>query len=138
MAKKVDRVVIDTNLWISFLITKDFKKLDERIRTKSIRVMFSLELIEEFLTVVNRPKFRKYFTKSDIEKLMDLFDVYGEIVEVKSNIDLCRDKKDDFLLALAKDAQADFLVTGDKDLLELKVFESTKIVAVTDYLKKIK
>ncbi len=100
--------------------------------------MFSLELIEEFLTVVNRPKFRKYFTKSDIEKLMDLFDVYGEIVEVKSNIDLCRDKKDDFLLALAKDAQADFLVTGDKDLLELKVFESTKIVAVTDYLKKIK
>ena len=100
--------------------------------------MFSLELIEEFLTVVNRPKFRKYFTKPDIEKLMDLFDVYGEIVEVKSNIDLCRDKKDDFLLALAKDAQADFLVTGDKDLLELKVFESTKIVAVTDYLKKIK
>lgn len=138
MARKFDRVIIDTNLWISFLITKDFKKLDERIRTKSIRVMFSLELIEEFLTVVNRPKFRKYFTKTDIERLMDLFDVYGEIVEVKSNIESCRDKKDNFLLALAKDAQADFLLTGDKDLLELKVFESTKIVAVTDYLKKIK
>lgn len=59
MAKKVDRIIVDTNLWISFLITKDFKKLDEKIKTKSIRVIFSFELIEEFLTVVNRPKFRK-------------------------------------------------------------------------------
>ncbi len=138
MAKKVERIIIDTNLCISFLITKDFKRLDEKIKTKSIRVLFSLELVEEFLSVVNRPKFKKYFSKSDIGKLIDLFDVYGEIVEVKSQVHLCRDKKDDFLLALAKDSHADFLVTGDKDLLELSVFESTKILAVTDYLKKIK
>ena len=138
MAKKIDRIIIDTNLWISFLITKDFRKLDAKIKAKSIRVVFSLELIEEFLAVVNRPKFKKYFDKSDIEALFDLFDVYGEIVEVKSEVDLCRDKKDDFLLALAKDSQADFLMTGDKDLLELRVFGSTKIIAATDYLKKIK
>jgi uncharacterized protein len=115
-----------------------FKKLDEKIKTKSIRVIFSVELIEEFLTVVNRPKFKKYFEKSDIEEIIDLFDVYGEIVEVKSEVDLCRDKKDNFLLAFAKDSQADLLMTGDKDLLELKVFESTKIIVVTDYFKKIK
>ena len=138
MVKKVERIIIDTNLWISFLITKDFKKLDEKIKAKSIRVIFSLELIEEFLTVVNRSKFKKYFKKSDIEDLIDLFDVYGEIVEVKTSVSLCRDKKDDFLLALAKDSQSDFLVTGDIDLLELKVFESTKIIAISDYLKKIK
>jgi len=138
MARKVDRIIIDTNLWISFLITKDFKKLDQRIKTKSIRVIFSLELIEEFLTVANRPKFKKYFKKSDIEELVDLFDVYGEIIEVRSEVDLCRDKKDDFLLALAKDSQADFLMTGDKDLLELKAFASTKIVSATDYLRKIR
>lgn len=117
MAKKVDRIIIDTNLWISFLITKDFKKLDEKIKAKSVRVVFSLELIEEFLTVVNRPKFKKYFEKSDIEEAIDLFDVYGEIVEVKSEVDLCRDKKDNFLLALAKDSHADFLMTGAKTFL---------------------
>jgi len=138
MARKVDRIIIDTNLWISFLITKDFKKLDEKIKAKSVRVVFSLELIEEFLTVINRPKFKRYFEKSDIEEVIDLFDVYGEIVEVKSEVDLCRDKKDDFLLALAKDSRADFLMTGDKDLLELRLFESTMIISVTDYLKKTK
>lgn len=106
MAKKVDRIIIDINLWISFLITKDYKKLDEGIRTKSIRIIFSLELIEEFLAVVNRPKFKKYFNRSDVEELLDLFNVYGEIIDVKSEVDLCRDKKDDFLLALCKRLQS--------------------------------
>jgi putative PIN family toxin of toxin-antitoxin system len=138
MAKKADRIIIDTNLWISFLITRNFRKLDNRIKTRTIRIVFSHELIEEFLTVVNRPKFQKYFDKSDTEKLIDLFDVYGEIVEVKSLVNLCRDNKDNFLLALAKDSRADYLVTGDKDLLELKTHGVTKIILITDYLKKIK
>lgn len=138
MAKKADKIIIDTNLWISFLITKNFRKLDNRIKTRTIRIVFSLELIEELLMVINRPKFKKYFIKSDIEKLIDLFDVYGEIFDVKSNVDLCRDKKDNFLLALAKDSQANYLITGDKDLLELKTFEATKIILITDYLKKVK
>ncbi len=84
MAKKVDKVIIDTNLWISFLITKDFKKLDEKIKAKSIRLIFSLELIEEFLVVISRPKLKQYFESSDVEKLIDLFDVYGEIVTSKA------------------------------------------------------
>jgi hypothetical protein len=110
MAKKADKIIIDTNLWISFLITKNFKKLDERIKKGSIRIVFSLELIEEFLTVINRPKFKKYFDKSDVEKVIELFDVYGELFEVKSKLDLCRDKKDNFLLTLAIDSQADYLI----------------------------
>ncbi len=84
MAKKVDKAIIDTNLWISFLITKDFKKLDEKIKAKSIRLIFSLELIEEFLVVISRPKLKQYFESSDVEKLIDLFDVYGEIVTSKA------------------------------------------------------
>lgn len=136
MAKKVKKIIIDTNLWISFLITRDFKKLDEKIKTKRIRIVFSLELIEEFFKVITRPKFKKYFDRSDIEGLTDLFDTYGEIFEVKSDVDLCRDKKDNFLLELAKDSQADYLITGDKDLLELKTFETTKIISITEYLKK--
>jgi putative PIN family toxin of toxin-antitoxin system len=138
MAKKADKIIIDTNLWISFLITKNFRKLDSKIKARAIRIVFSLELIEEFLTVINRPKFKKYFDKRDTETLIDLFDVYGEIFEIKSKVDLCRDKKDNFLLALAKDSQADYLITGDKDLLELKVLGATKIILISDYLKKVK
>lgn len=138
MAKKVDKIIIDTNLWISFLITKDFKKLDSRIKGGKVRIIFSLDSIEEFLTVADRPKFKKYFSRLDIDKLIDLFDVYGEIVSVTSNVNLCRDPKDNFLLSLAKDSKTNYLITGDKDLLDVKAFEVTKILTMTDYLMKIK
>ena len=137
MAKKADRVIIDTNLWISFLITKDLKTLDIQVKTGKIRIIFSLELIEEFLSVAHRPKFKKYFSKEDIEQLIDVFEFYGEISQVKSKIELCRDPKDDFLLSLAIDSKADYLISGDNDLLELKTIGKTKIITMTDYLKKL-
>jgi len=134
MAKKVDRVVIDTNLWISFLITRDLKRFDEKIKKNRIKILFSLELMEEFIAVAERPKFKKYFDKKDIEQLIELFDVYGEIIDVKSSMKICRDPKDNFLLALAKDGKADVLITGDKDLLELKMVGKTRVVKITDHI----
>ncbi len=137
MPKKPERIVIDTNLLdLSFLITKDYKKLDGKIKSGEIKILFSLESMEEFLIVADRSKFKKYFDKEDIEQLIDLFDVYGEIVDVKSNIEICRDAKDNFLLSLSKDGKANFLITGDNDLLELKKLGKTKIIKVSDYLKR--
>lgn len=136
MAKRVDRIVVDTNLWISFLISRDFKRLDERIRKGKVKLVFSVELIDEFLTVADRPKFRKYFGKTDVEQLIELFDFYGEIIRVNSKVDICRDHKDNFLLSLVKDSKADYLITGDNDLLELKVFEGKRILKMSDYLKR--
>lgn len=135
MAKKVERIILDTNLWISFLITGDLRKLDGRIRNKKVKLIFSLESIEEFLAVANRPKFKKYFTKADIEQLIDLFDSYGELVNVTSTVELSRDAKDNFLLALAKDGKADYLVTGDKDLLSIASVGKTKIITMAEYVK---
>ena len=137
MAKKVDRIVIDTNLWISFLLNKDFKKLDEQIKKGKIKLIFSVELIDEFMTVVDRPKFRKFFNKGDIEELIGLFDSYGEVIRVNSQVDICRDPKDNFILSLLKDSKADFLLTGDMDLLELKEFHGTRIFKMVDYLGRL-
>jgi predicted nucleic acid-binding protein len=62
--------------------------------------------------------------------------VYGQFVEVKSKVNTCRDPKDNFLLSLARDSHANYLITGDQDLLDLKIFEGTKIIKMADYLKK--
>ena len=43
---------------------------------------------------------------------------------------MCRDPKDDFLLGLAKKSSADYLVTGDKDLLDLKKYQNTEIITI--------
>lgn len=136
MARKIERVIVDTNLWISYLIGKDFRVLDAAILSGKIKLIFSPESLTEFLEVVQRPKFRRYFSNVHVAQLLDLFDVYGEIIEVSSTVVLSRDPNDDFLLALAKDSAADFLITGDKDLLDLGSIGKTEIVSVTDYLSR--
>ena len=131
---KTKKVILDTNLWISFLITGNYSKLDRLLDSDDLKLVFSLELIEEFISVAKRPKLTKYFKESDLEGLLKLFDNYGIIVEVNSDLDLCRDTKDNFLLNLAVDGKVDYLVTGDKDLLILEKIEGTKIITITELL----
>lgn len=52
--------------------------------------------------------------------------IIGLSIDIRSEVSLCRDEKDNYLLALAKDSQADFLMTGDKDLLVLQLVEQLK------------
>ena len=134
MARAKHRVVIDTNLWISFLLTKDFRKLDKMFADDRLVLLFSQELLDEFVEVARRPKFRKYFTLSDLQNLLLQVRTRAEFVNVTSDIILCRDPKDNFLLSLAADGQATHLLTGDKDLLDLQTIGKTVIQPITSYL----
>lgn len=136
MKNKVNRIVIDTNLWISFLITKDFSKLDEIIFNGKGILVFSTELLNEFLEVAKRPKFRKFFSATDIEDILDTIDEFADFVKVETEVQVCQDYKDNFLLSLSLDGNANILLTGDKDLLELKQFGETKILTITEFLNK--
>jgi len=136
MPNNAKRIIIDTNLWISFLITKDFSRLDEIIFTKQCILIFSEELLNEFLEVSSRPKLRRFFKKNDIENLLETIDEFAEFIVVTTNTQVCRDPKDNFLLSLAVDGTADYLLTGDKDLLTLSSFSQTKIIAISDFLNE--
>jgi predicted nucleic acid-binding protein len=113
MAKRKSKIIIDTNLWISFLLTNHYSKLDSLFINGHVKLLFSQELLEEFIAVTQRPK-----------------------LEVKENVDICRDPKDNFLLALAQASKATHLLTGDKDLLSLKIFGKTKILTLSSFLKE--
>ena len=132
---KSKKVILYTNLWISFLISKKFDQLDKLIENKHITLIFSNELMEEFIEVASLPKFKRYFTKTDIESVLGYFDLFGKLIEVKSDIKRCRDKKDNFLLSLSIDSKADYLITGDNDLLVLKSIRKTKILRFPDFIK---
>ncbi len=135
---KSKKVILDTNLWISFLISKRLSSIDNLIYNRKVILIFSNESIEEFLTVAKRPKFQKYFTDSDLEELLRIFDKYGQLVEVNIEIDECRDFKDNFLLSLAVESKADYLVSGDSDLLTLKRIKNTMIISWSNFTNKIK
>ena len=137
MAETPLRIILDTNLWISYLISKKLIKIDLLLEMGKIRLIYSAELLGEFLEVARRPKFSKFFSEEDVVELMRLISTFAEIIEIQSVVDICRDSKDNFLLALAKDSKADYLVTGDKDLLEIEEFEGTQILTYADFEKAL-
>ena len=73
MQLKQNRIIVDTNLWISYLITKGFKRLDKLILNDKARFIFSQELIDEFIEVSKRDKFKMFFSNNDVKKLLELF-----------------------------------------------------------------
>jgi putative PIN family toxin of toxin-antitoxin system len=136
MANKSERVVIDTNIFIYFLISNSFQKFDKVLKNRKVTLLFSEELLDEFMEVVSRPKFRKYFIKSEVDQLLNDLEHYSELIKVKSKVNICRDKKDNFLLSLCLDGKANYLITGDQDLLSLNRFKRTDIIKMTEFLNK--
>ena len=133
MKKPYKKVIIDTNLWIHFLISKDFSAFDHLLNEEVVLV-FSKELLEEFLEVAQRPKFQRFFTLQSVYDPLEIIQRKAIFVEVISEVAVCRDYKDNFLLSLAKDAKADFILTGDNDLLVLNPFEETSIITINTFL----
>jgi len=127
------KIIIDTNLWISFLLSKKIVFIDDLLSYRNVRLIFCHELLAELVEVATRPKLKKFFTTNDIKLILNIIERFADYIKVTSNVDLCRDAKDNFLLSLAKDSKSDFLITGDKDLLVLKEFEKTRIVTIAEY-----
>jgi len=133
---KKSRVIIDTNLWISFLINNDFNKLDKILNSKHCSIIFSQELLNEFIEVSGRPKLIKYFGQSAVEAILETIEEIAEFIDVTSQIKFLNDSKDDFLLSLAIDGKADYLITGDKELLEVNKYGDTQIISIDEFLLK--
>jgi putative PIN family toxin of toxin-antitoxin system len=137
MSIKIKRIIIDTNLWISFLITNDFNKLDHFLNSDKYLVVFSDELFNEFLEVVHREKFARYFNDLNIKILVEIINEKALFVKVFSIVNVCRDVKDNFLLSLAIDGDVDYLITGDNDLLILKHYKKTSILTINDFISTL-
>ena len=132
---KKKKVILDCNIWISYAIGKsvsgDVRKI---VLHRQIEVLASEELIREFTEVAKRPKLQKYLSEEHLLEAVSLLQELVTIVDVNSKISLVRDKKDDYLLALSADGGADYLVTGDQDLLVLGRYGTTQIMTLKHFL----
>ena len=134
MLKKKSRIVIDTNIWISFLLTKDFSLFDKIVSNPNLILVFSAKLLEEFIEVAGRPKFKRYFSSDDLEELLFQMREHGEFITVTTSTNICRDPKDNKFLELAVACDAQYIVTGDDDLLVLNPYRGITILKSGDFL----
>ena len=127
------RVVIDTNLWISFLIGKRLERLLDFLGNPWFEPVSTQILNEEIVRVARRPKFSIYFQEEDIARLEEWMNTHLTLVEIDEIPRRCRDPKDDYLLELAVKANAIYLVSGDDDLLELGQIGGCRIMTFAQF-----
>ena len=129
------RVIFDTNIWISFLIGKRLSIVAKYISNRQITIVTTDQLIEEIKEATSREKLRKYFPYTKVLELSRFLETIAEKYKIEPQHFINRDPKDDFLLDLISASKADYLVTGDKDLLSLNPFETTTILTASDFEK---
>ncbi|MBX2981764.1 MAG: putative toxin-antitoxin system toxin component, PIN family [Flavobacteriales bacterium] len=102
------RLVVDINVLVSSLMHGELSGFSPVLADPRFQVFTSNEQLAELLDVVERPKFRKYFPLSEAREFFADFCLITEVVLVRAPLlPVCRDPKDDYLLALAKAAKAE-------------------------------
>ncbi len=135
MKAKNIKVIFDTNVWISFLIGKRLAYIKGYISNGQITIITTEQLLKEIKVVTSRKRLEKYFPKESVVELIELLETIAEKVEIQPTHFINRDPKDNFLLDLIDFSQADYLVTGDKDLLVHNPFRSATILTPANFEK---
>ncbi len=130
------RIVIDTNVVISAIFWAGKpKKILNSARKGYITFLTSEFLLNELmdvLTAKNKPfKIGKREANVIVKHLKDL----AEIITTKSRISVCKDDADNRVLECAIDGKADYIITGDRHLLDIKEIKGIKIINTAGFLK---
>ena len=134
MNKERARGVFDNNVLVSAALLAGVPRQAFDKLLDNGTVLVSVPVLLELAEVLNREKFDKYVTHDERMRFMVGFLKVAEMIETGETIAVCRDPKDDKLLELAVSGNADFLVTGDKDLLVLNPFRGVEIITPREFL----
>lgn len=127
-------ILLDTNLWVSALLSASMRTRIQRIiADENIAILANAQLLAELEEVCARPKFASLLKPELTNEFIQILKDRLRFIEPHSNFQICRDPDDDFLLAICHDGEADYLLTGDNDLLTIVFFEKTKIVTLSDF-----
>lgn len=129
------RFIIDTNILVSAaLIRRSPPWQATTFIEKTGTILYSKATLAEFQSVLNRKKFNKYLTPEEKQQFILKFIEKAELVAITETITDCRDPKDNKFLELAISGSANFIITGDQDLLILHPFQTVNIITVNDFL----
>jgi len=129
------RWVFDTNTLISRLLLPH--SLPAQAISKALQqgdLLVSDATLQELAEVVSRPKFNKYLSSEERLTFFTLLSRIAIRVEILRPVVACRDPNDDKFLAVAVNGNADAIITGDQDLLELHPFLGIPIQTPREFL----
>jgi putative PIN family toxin of toxin-antitoxin system len=138
---KAERLVIDSNVWIAALIspTGTARQLLDAVLDQEVDILMSEATFSKLTSRLDRPKFDRYRGPQS----WNLF--FSELVELvlwhedAGTADgISRDADDDKFLSLAETGQADAIISGDMDLLDLVSHHGIPILTLAQYLRQLR
>jgi uncharacterized protein len=135
---RINRFVLDNNIWVSYFITKSEYRLLQIIEKNELTVYSCDELVLELRTVLNYPHLKKFAVNiSEAIKVLRTATAHFKITyPIKRYIP--QDQNDDYLIALALQTSSGFITSGDSDILSEKAnlekkFKKLKILTKTEF-----
>ncbi len=139
------RVLVDTNIFISALLLPHSESPSNQtvkyFLLGEFTLLIPIELLEELVrTIIEKKRLSKRIAIAEAEKLTGYLSEFAELIPplAKKITPVTRDPKDDYLMAYALVSQADYLVTGDDDLLVLKQVDKVKFVTPREFVNRLK
>ena len=130
------RFVFDANVIVSTFL---FKTSPPRLALETAKnqgiIILSETVIDELSNVLSRPKFDRYLARLIRQELLETLVAASLLVKPSESVNECRDAKDNKYLELAISGHAEYLITGDEDLLVLNPFRNIKIITVLEFLE---
>jgi uncharacterized protein len=140
------RIVIDTNILVSAILTPKGNpaKILKLVLEGKLNLIISPAILEETQQVLRYPRLVKLMIKNKITK-KEVYDFLGKMSKVavitpdKLEIDaIPDDPADNKILACGLEGEADYIISGDHHLTDLKIFQGIKIVNPATFLKVTK
>ncbi len=129
------KVVLDTNIFVSSIFWKrgNPHKVVELVLDKKTHAFTSIEILQELEKILRRD-----FEEPDekIHKQINLILEYATVTKTDTKLNVVKDDPDDNkILECAVSCNADYVVTGDNHLLDLREFRGIKIVTAKKFLE---
>lgn len=133
------KLVLDANWYVSACISRKSRRTlyYDILKNPRFDVFYSTELMAEFDRVIQRPKFVKVIAPKYIDYFKAVAMRYLREVAIGEVPTLVRDRNDNYLLGICQSCQADFLITGDLDLLVLGSYQNTSILTMGQFFQVI-
>ena len=133
------KIVVDANIFASALMKPDSNpgKILELIRQNQVELVISPAIIKEIKRILLYPKIQKYHHKTarELDRYFDDLLMFAWAVEGKAEVDVIQaDPTDNKYLACALESEAKYIISGDRHLLDVGLYQGIKIIKAKEFL----